>query len=62
MATAPATPIKPRREMQEVKAPEMFKFTKQGETLSGKLINIEPTTVKEKPAIDTCCKMTAGSV
>ena len=54
MATAPATPtpIKPRREMLEVNAPEMFKFTKQGETLSGVLINIEPTTVKEKPAIE----------
>ncbi len=38
--------------MLEAKAPEMFKFTKQGETLSGTLINIEPTIVKEKNALE----------
>jgi hypothetical protein len=54
MATVPATPItnRARREMQEVKAPEMFKFTKPGEILSGVLLNIEPTTVREKAAIE----------
>lgn len=44
MATIPATPIK--REWVEAKAPEMFKFTRQGEELTGVLVNIEPTTVK----------------
>jgi|SRR5579872_3456840 len=50
MATAPATPItnNRRRELIEAKAPEMFKFTKQGQELSGILINIEPTTVKQQ--------------
>jgi hypothetical protein len=48
MATAPATPIRGRREMQEVKAPEQFQFTKQGQTLSGVLLDIEAKTVKEK--------------
>lgn len=49
MATAAAanpTTMRPRREMQEVKAPEMFKFTKQGQELAGVLINLEPVTVK----------------
>jgi hypothetical protein len=44
--------VKPRREMVEAKAPEMFKFTKHGETISGVLINIEPATVKGKQAIE----------
>jgi hypothetical protein len=54
MATAPATPIstKSRREMQEVKAPEQFQFTKQGQTVEGVLISIEPTEVKGKQAIE----------
>jgi len=49
MATAaqnPPTTMKPRREMVEAKAPEMFKFTKQGQEISGVLINLEPTVVK----------------
>ena len=54
MVTAPVGPqeTKPRRQMQEVKAPEQFQFTKQGQVLSGVLISIEPVTVKEKPAIE----------
>lgn len=57
MATAPATPIN-RRQMVEATAPEMFKFTKQGQTLSGILLSIEPTkltdqkTGEEKDAIE----------
>lgn len=54
MATAAQTPtqMKPRREMQEVQAPEQFQFTKQGQVLSGVLISIEPVTVKGKPAVE----------
>jgi hypothetical protein len=49
MATAPATPIqKPRREMQTVKAPEQFQFTKLNQMLSGVLLAIEPKEVKGK--------------
>lgn len=51
MATAPATPIKPRREMQEVKAPEQFQFSEQHRTLSGVLIDIDQVTVKGKPTM-----------
>ena len=54
MATAPVGPqeTKPRRQMREVKAPEQFQFTKQGQVLSGVLISIEPVTVKDKPAME----------
>ena len=51
MATAPATPIN-RRQMQEVKAPEQFQFTKQGQTASGILLSIEPVPVKGKQAME----------
>jgi hypothetical protein len=51
MATA-STPIRPRREMQEVKAPEQFQFTKQGQVASGILISIEPVAVKGKKAME----------
>jgi hypothetical protein len=47
MATQPITQ-KPRREMREIKAPEMFKFTKMGQTIEGVLINLEPVTVKNE--------------
>lgn len=47
MATAPATPIN-KRKMRESKAPEMFKFTRVGQTISGVLINLEPVTVKNE--------------
>jgi hypothetical protein len=52
MATAPATPINSRRQMQEVKAPEQFTFSKQGQIASGILLRIEPVTVKEKQAME----------
>lgn len=54
MATSPATPItnKPRRTMREIKAPEQFQFTKQGQTVSGVLISIEPALVKGKQALE----------
>ncbi|HEX3941560.1 MAG TPA: hypothetical protein VHX11_08780 [Acidobacteriaceae bacterium] len=41
-----------RREMQEVKAPEMFKFSKPGQMIAGVLRRIEPTTVNEKEAVE----------
>ena len=47
-AMAPAVPMKPRREMQEVKAPEKFQFTKSGQTLVGILLAIEPKDVRGK--------------
>ena len=49
MATASQTPTpinSNRRDMHEVKAPEMFKFTRQGQVIAGTLINMEPTTVR----------------
>jgi hypothetical protein len=53
MATAPATPISSKRpEMVEVKAPKQVQFDKQGQTLTGVLVSIEPTTVKDKQAIE----------
>lgn len=54
MSTAPVapTPMTPRREMQEAKAPEQFQFTKQGQMAAGILVSIEPVTIKEKPAIE----------
>lgn len=52
MATAPAVPMKPRREMQELKAPVQFQFQKQGQMAVGVLISIEPTLVKGKEALE----------
>ena len=55
MATAPATPISGglrRREMVEIKAPELFQFTREGQVLAGVLISIEPVSVKGKEAIE----------
>ena len=53
MATQPSTPItKPRREMVEVKAPELFQFTKPGQTLEGFLRRIEPVVIKDNEAIE----------
>ena len=48
MATAPAQPIRPRREMQEVKAPEQFQFAKQGSMVEGIFLNIEPKEIEDK--------------
>jgi hypothetical protein len=52
MGATATTPIRPKREMVESKAPEQFQFTKQGQTLAGILISIEPTVVKEKQALE----------
>ena len=54
MATAPAGPqgVKPRRDMQEVKAPAQFQFTKEGQIAEGVLVSIEPATVKGKEAME----------
>ncbi len=46
------TAVKPRREMQEAKAPDQFQFTKIGQTIAGVLISIEPTTVRDKQALE----------
>src|ERR1017187_6938923 len=53
MATAPAAPtvMRPRREMQEVKAPEQFSFNDSHHTVSGVLIDIDQVTVKTKPTM-----------
>lgn len=48
MVTAATTPMKPRREMQEVKAPEQFQFSEKARTLDGVLIDIDQVTVKGK--------------
>jgi len=53
MATAPSTPIRPRREMQEVKAPEQFQFTKQGSMVEGIFLNIEPKDITDKTTKQT---------
>src|ERR1039458_4350874 len=54
MATATqAQEIRPRSdEWLEVKAPEQFQFTKQGEMAEGILLSIEPVEVKGKQAIE----------
>lgn len=51
MATPTTTPIKPRREMQEVSAPEQFQFSDKAKFLSGVLIDIDQVTVKGKPTM-----------
>lgn len=52
MATAPSAVgpqgVKPRREMQEVTAPEQFQFTDRDPALSGVLLDISKVTVKGK--------------
>ena len=52
MSTQPATPINRKREMVEVKAPELFQFTKIGTVLEGRLRRIEPVVVKGKDALE----------
>jgi hypothetical protein len=59
MATQ-AVPLKPRREMQEVKAPEQFQFTKLGQKVEGILVSIEPTLVKGKEAIEYLFQVEGG--
>ena len=51
MATQ-ATQMPSRRQMQEVKAPDQFTFTKLGQTASGILLAIEPVPVKGKQAME----------
>lgn len=51
MATAPATPIRSHREMQEVKAPEQFSFSERNPNLNGVLIDIDQVEVKGKPTM-----------
>ena len=51
MTTTSPTPIN-RRDMIEVKAPELFQFTKPGQVLEGRLVSIEPVLVKSKEAIE----------
>jgi hypothetical protein len=41
-----------RSKMKEVKAPELFQFTKVNQTLEGVLVSIEPVVVKGKEAIE----------
>jgi hypothetical protein len=43
--------VRPRREMHEVSAPEMFQFTDHHRTLSGVFIDIAQVTVKGKDTI-----------
>ena len=38
--------------MHEVKAPDLFTFTKPGQTAAGILLNIEPVQVKGKTAME----------
>jgi hypothetical protein len=53
MATAPTGPqsVRPRRQMQEVKAPDMFQFSDQHRTASGRLVDIDQVTIKDKPTM-----------
>jgi hypothetical protein len=48
MATAANTTPINRRQMREVKAPELMQFTRPGQEVSGVLLSIEPITVKNK--------------
>jgi len=52
MATTATTPMKPRPKMVERKAPELFQFSKQGQSITGVLLSVEPTEVKGKQAIE----------
>lgn len=51
MATASTTPIRPRREMQEVKAPEQFQFSDTHRTLEGVYLGDQAVQVKGKDTI-----------
>lgn len=53
MATAPAVPMNRKpRQMEEVKAPAQFQFSKVGQIAEGILLSIEPATVKGKEAME----------
>jgi hypothetical protein len=55
------TPISRRREMQEVKAPAQFQFTKQGQTVEGVLLQIEPVVIKGKQANEYMFQADSGA-
>lgn len=49
MATTPiSTPMRHQRRMVEVKAPELFQFTEQGQQFGGVLLRIEPIDITNK--------------
>lgn len=50
MATAANNPtqMKPRRQMEEIKAPELFQFKKTGDLIAGVLLQIEPKGIGDK--------------
>ena len=48
MATAPVTPMKPRRIIKEVYAPEQFKFSDQHRTLEGVYLGEQIVSVEDK--------------
>jgi len=47
-------------EWEEVKAPTMFQFTKQGQELEGVLIDIDQVNVKEKPTMQYTIRVEGG--
>lgn len=51
MATQPIS-TQPRRKMVEVRAPEQFQFTKQGQIASGVLLRIESVIIKGKETLE----------
>ena len=55
------TPISRRREMQEVKAPAQFQFTKHGQIAEGVLLQIEPVAVKGKQANEYMFQADSGA-
>jgi hypothetical protein len=64
MATAPAVgpqDTKSRWTMKEVKAPEQFQFTKQGQIARGILLSIEPVAIKGKEALEYLFQAEGGS-
>jgi hypothetical protein len=52
MSTQPVSQQRPRREMQEVKAPEQYKFSKLGATIEGVLTSIDQIEVNSKPTME----------
>ena len=59
MATAPQ-PIN-RSEWEEVKAPEMFKFERQGQEIEGELIDIDQVQVNDKPTMQYTMRLPNGT-
>jgi len=48
------------RELEEVLAPEMFSFTKPGETIAGTLLSIDTVTVKGKAVTQYLLRLDDG--